>query len=236
MKIGIVTPTYRKLDGSTYNHLKKTLESVKNQIHQDYKMFLIGDNYSDNDELIELSKIIPSDKIHVENLSLAVERTKYNGRDLWCCGGRTATITGVTMALDDGYDYICRLDHDDIFLEKHLQLISECIEKTGTNFVATKCGNLPDITPTGVYTNYRPIDSRLYKVSVCLNQRYFNMFSREESELKRIYGSIHPGDADLWNRIKAFMIDKNEYGIFINETTCIKVGEGETIKNPKIVK
>jgi len=47
MKIGIITPTYRKLDGSTYNHLKMALESVKNQTHKDYKIFLIGDDYTD---------------------------------------------------------------------------------------------------------------------------------------------------------------------------------------------
>jgi len=63
MKIGIVIATYRKLDGSTYKHLKNTLESVKNQTHKDYKVFLIGDDYTDNNELIELSKIIDDDQI-----------------------------------------------------------------------------------------------------------------------------------------------------------------------------
>jgi glycosyltransferase involved in cell wall biosynthesis len=56
--IGIVIATYRKLDGSTYDHLKKALESIKNQTYKNYKVFLIGDDYTDNNELLELSNFL----------------------------------------------------------------------------------------------------------------------------------------------------------------------------------
>ena len=82
MKLAIVTATYWKLDGSTKNDLKRTLESVKNQSYQDYKLFLIGDNYSDHKELIELSQIIDPNKLCVINLPEAKERIKYNKIDL----------------------------------------------------------------------------------------------------------------------------------------------------------
>jgi len=234
MKIAIVTTTYKKLDGSTYQHLKRALESVKKQIHQDYKMFLIGDDYSDNNELIELSKIIDSNKIYVENLPIAIERTKYSGIDLWRNGGVNAMNIGIKVALKNGYDYICHLDHDDMFLEDHLQIISECIEKTGTNFITTKCGIYPDIETYQLYNNYRPIASRLYKVSTCVNHKYFgNILFRNMIEER---GISYAADADLWNRINKLLTDKNEYGIFINKTTCKKFGGKVPIKSPNIVK
>jgi len=233
MKIGIVTPTFRKLDGSTYNHLKSTLESVKNQTHQDYKIYLIGDDYSNNDELLELSKIIEPDKIYVENLPVAVERIKYNGGQLWVTGGANASNIGIQRALDDGYDYISLLDHDDMFLENHLKVISDCIDQTKTNFVTTRCGSLPSDTSTGYYTPYRPKSALMYKVTACTNFRYLNFrFRNMIEECKWEY----PGDADLWGRINAFLTEKNEYGVLINVETCKRTTEGLTKTNPSNVK
>lgn len=233
MKIGIVIPTFRKLDGSTYNHLKKALDSVKAQTHTDYKVFLIGDNYTNNDELIELSKIIDDNKIYVENLPVAVERIKYAGGDLWATGGGNASNVGIRKSLEDGYDYICLLDHDDYFFENHLKLISDCIESRNTNFITTKCGPFPDVHPTGLYTMYRPKSSHLYKLTTCVNFKYFNMFFRD---MLIETGKPYPGDADLWNRITKFLTTKNEFGVFINVVTCARSEEGVTIKKPHIIK
>lgn len=233
VEIGIVIATYRKLDGSTYDHLKKALESIKNQTYKNYKVFLIGDDYTDNNELLKLSKIIDHNKIYVENLPVAVERIKYNGVDLWRTGGVNAMNIGIKKALDEGYNYICNLDHDDYYFENHLELISECIEKTGVNFVTTKCGSYPDVKVENYYTNYRPIASHLFKVSTCFNLKYFNMLFRN---LKEETGKSYAADADLWNRINKFLSDKDEYGIFINELTCRKIGGKVPILNPNIVK
>jgi glycosyltransferase involved in cell wall biosynthesis len=38
MKLSIVTPTYYRSDGSTLSHLKKALDSLFNQTHQDFKI------------------------------------------------------------------------------------------------------------------------------------------------------------------------------------------------------
>jgi len=233
MKIGIITPTYRKLDGSTYNHLKMALESVKNQTHKDYKIFLIGDDYTDNDEFFELSKIIDNNKIHAENLPIALERIKYSGMDLWRNGGLNATNTGVKLSMKDGYDYICHLDHDDMFLENHLKLISDCIDETRTNFLTTKCGNYPPIESEDFYVRYRPVANKLMKVSTCVNYSYFNLFFRNMIEET---GNSYASDADLWNRINKFLSDRNEYGICINIVTCKRNGGGTTRNNPNVVK
>lgn len=233
MKLAIVTPTYRKLDGSTYYHLKKAIESVKNQSHQEYKLFLIGDDYTDNNELIKLGGVLDKEKIYIENLPIAKERIKYNGIDLWRNGGTNASNIGIKKALEDGFDYVCHLDHDDFYLENHLKIISDCIEKTNINFITTKCGYYPDIDSTELYINYRPIANKLHKVSTCINYRYFNMFFRNVIEET---GVGYAGDADMWNRINDYLKKKNEWGIFINKITCQKIGGQDYILKPNIVK
>jgi GT2 family glycosyltransferase len=221
------------LDGSTYKHLKFALESIKNQSHQDYKVFLIGDDYSNHNELMELSKIIDDDKIYVQNLPIAIERIKYNGVNLWRVGGINASNIGIKQSLKEGYNYICHLDHDDYYLKNHLQLISECIETTSTNFIATRCGKYPIVNSVDFYIKYRPLNSRLYKVSTCINYSYFNFIFRNMiEECNRSY----PADADMWDRINKYLTDKNEYGYLINVETCVKTPDGETYRNPKIIK
>jgi len=233
MKLAILTPTYRKLDNSTFDHLKNTLESVRKQTFQDYKLFLIGDDYTDNTELMNLSSIIEKDKIYVENLSRAIERVKYSGIELWRTGGINASNIGIERAIEHGFNYICHLDHDDIYLEKHLELISDCIEETGVNFITTKCSSYPDVIPENYYTKYRPVANHLFKVSTCVNYRYFNMRFRN---LLEETGKGYAADADLWNRIKVYLENSNEFGIFINEITCKKIGGKIPILKPEIVK
>ena len=124
MKLGILIPTYRKANGEYRDQIAKTLESVSNQTHKDYKVFLIGDLYDDNYEFEELSKIIDPSKIWAHNLPIAYERSKYSGKDLWVTGGVYASNIGIDQALKEGFDYICHLDHDDLWKPNHLELIS----------------------------------------------------------------------------------------------------------------
>lgn len=50
MKLGIVIATYQKSDDSTPFLLKRAIESIKNQTHQDYLLIIIGDKYENNNE------------------------------------------------------------------------------------------------------------------------------------------------------------------------------------------
>lgn len=231
-KIAIVTNTYRKLDGSTAKHLRRTLESVRDQTYQDYKLYLIGDDYSDEDELYTLSGIIPADKLYVENLPVAVERTKYERGKLWYCGGNNANVTGIKRAMADGINYICLLNHDDVFHPDHLETLAKCIEDTGTHFMAVKCDTYPAVIAEGLYTPYRPVPARLYLVSVCMDYAHYGLLPRNAIE----EGVDLPSDADLWARVSAWMELNRTYGVFINKNTCDKIGGGDCKYHPEIVK
>jgi GT2 family glycosyltransferase len=138
MKIAIKIATYKRVDGQTPFLLNRALESIKSQTYQNYKVYLIGDKYEDNDELLGLSTIIDSDKIYVENLPYAKEREKYTGLDLWCAGGVNANNYAIDKILSDGFSYICHLDHDDWWMSNHLEEIVNIIELNNSAFISTK--------------------------------------------------------------------------------------------------
>jgi glycosyltransferase involved in cell wall biosynthesis len=139
MKIAIVTATYKKGDGSTPSLLKRAINSVLKQSHTDWKYFLIGDAYEDQEEFNSFQEWIPSDKIYTENLPISIEREKYPpGIDRWHVSGITPVNVGIQKALEQGFDYVALLDHDDIWYADHLELISEAIEKTHSPFIFTR--------------------------------------------------------------------------------------------------
>jgi glycosyltransferase involved in cell wall biosynthesis len=225
MKISIVIPTYRRSDNKTPEYLIRALTSIKNQTYQNYKVFLIGDNYDNNDEFVKIaSTIIDSKKITYINLPNAIEREKYQtGEKLWSSGGANATNYGINLALNDGYSYICHLDHDDWWEPNHLDLIKD---QLNNNFIiiATKARYLNgEILPINGNNPFYPKGSNLIHSATCVNfreipLRYRDVFAEE--------GYPYAGDADLWDRLSKYMLENNKMGYLINEITCHHDEEG----------
>jgi glycosyltransferase involved in cell wall biosynthesis len=104
MKISIVIATYQRKDGSTPKYLTRALDSVFNQTHQDFKIFLIGDKYEDNDEIIKIVSKYDNSKLHFLNLEVAKERDFYTDKwAIWSYGGVNAINTGIDISLSEGY-------------------------------------------------------------------------------------------------------------------------------------
>jgi hypothetical protein len=233
MKLAIVIPTYYKKNGSTAVHLEKTLMSVKNQFHNDYCVYLIGDDYDDYKEFKKLSSIISADKIKAVNLTVALERTKYKGEQLWFCGGTNANNFGVQMALADNLNYVCHLDHDDIWLPNHLEEINKVLESVNTNFICTRANYatynviIPPVMTNDYYIKYLPEANQIIHSSTCINFKYFNFKYRNMIEE---CNKNYPGDADMWNRISEFYKKNNEFGILINQCTVLQEQERSCMK------
>lgn len=234
MKLGILIPTYWKKDDSTKEHLTRALLSIKNQTHQDYLVILIGDDYSNKDQFSELCKIIDDDKIVIDNLPIAAERTKYSGRELWVCGGVNASNRGIELGLQNGISWICHLDHDDWWEPTHLEEIAKAIETTSANFLTTRCTDKwPAHQSTSYYTRYRPLPSKVVKSTTCVNYQYFGFRFRNMIEkFKKVYAS----DADMWVQINQFLTKNNEWGCLIDLHTMNRGGSQTVIRNPEIIK
>lgn len=231
MKLGIVISTYYRKDGSTLKYLTRALDSIFNQTYQNFKIFLIGDKYENENEVLELLKKYDSKKIFFTNLSEAKERDNYiDPRAIWSYGGVNAVNIGIGMALEEDYEYICHLDHDDWWSNNHLEEISNCINNTKSNWICTKSTYmnpnvfLPNLITDKKYTNFLPSSSALIHSSVCMN---FKEITLRYRDIFLETGNIGlPADADLWERTRELLTSIGQTGIFINTLTCYHDEEG----------
>lgn len=229
LKLSIVISTYYRQDGKTKEYLERALNSIFNQTHQDFKIYLIGDRYEKSEEINEIVNSYNSEKLYFRNLDVAAERDFYqNNYALWSYGGVNAINVGIDISLSEGNEYICHLDHDDYWTSNHLELINKCINLTGSVWMCTKSiyinKTLPSIETDELFIDFLPSHATLIHSSVCMN------FAKLPFKYRDIYGETGqiglPADADLWHRCRAYIINNNLKSIFINRLTCTHSEEG----------
>lgn len=231
MKLAIVVATYYRKDGQTSQYLIRALDSVFKQTYENFKIFVIGDRYEKETEILEIIQKYDSEKIFFTNLPEAKERDNYiDPKVIWSYGGVNAINFGLEIALSQGYDYVCHLDHDDWWSPNHLEEISKCIDSTKTLWVCTKSTYmnpnifLPKLVTDKKYTNFLPSSSSLIHSSVCMN---FKEITLRYRDVFLETGNIGlPADADLWERTREFLISIGQTGIFIDTVTCYHDEEG----------
>jgi glycosyltransferase involved in cell wall biosynthesis len=230
MRLAIVIPTYYRRDGATSVYLNRAISSVFKQTHQDFKIYLIGDRYEKENEINELLSRYDGERIHYVNLIIAKERDNYTDKlAIWSYGGVNAVNTGIEISLLENNFYICHLDHDDYWLENHLEEIANCIKLTGSDWICTKSfygANivLPRIEGPQKYISFLPKAESLIHSSVCMN------FKKIPLRYRDIYcetGAVGlPADADLWERSRAVIETNNLKSTLINLLTCAHAEEG----------
>jgi glycosyltransferase involved in cell wall biosynthesis len=231
MKLSIVISTYYRKDGSTSHYLTKALDSIFNQTHQDFIIYLIGDRYENEKEINEIVSKYDKTKILFTNLEIAKERDLYTDKwVIWSYGGVNAVNYGIDQSIKDGNYIICHLDHDDWWYPNHLEEINKCIELTGADWVCTKSTYanpskfLPNILTTDLYTPFHPRSSSLIHSSVCMNFKTIPLRYRNIFEETQKLGA--PADADLWERARGLIIKNNLKSYYINMLTCRHDEEG----------
>lgn len=231
MNFGICISTYQRKDGKTPELLRRALDSVFNQTYKNFKIFLIGDKYENNDEFEKILSYYPSEKIYFKNLEVAAERDNFDNKyALWSYGGVNACNISIETALSEGYDYICHLDHDDWWYPEHLETINKCIEETKSDWVCTKSTYsgvekfLPNTHSNQLYLSFSPGWAKLIHSSVCMNFNKFPLRYRDIYTLSKKIGL--PADADLWERTNTYARENNLKCIFINKLTCRHDEEG----------
>jgi glycosyltransferase involved in cell wall biosynthesis len=225
MKLAILIPTYQRKDGKSKYFLTRALKSIRNQTHKDYKVFLIGDKYEDDEEFkLICTSIIDPKNIYYENLSYAKERDIYSKdpEKLWCSGGVNAINHGIEKALSEGYEYICHLDHDDYWLPNHLSSISSLVEENPDKYVFTcsYCNYLgkqrvPYHSQPG---EYYPVEGDLTHSATCVN---FSKIDLRYRDVNAETGKPFPADADLWIRLSNHMRENNLKGFLLNYMTVV---------------
>jgi glycosyltransferase involved in cell wall biosynthesis len=129
IKFGICITTYKIESGGRQNHmstekiLSESLSSIKDQKWKNWKVYVVGDGYPEDewDDLVsKMKSIIPTEKLFVENMKTPGERGKYEGEILHLTGGNTAANLAIRKMKSDGIKYFARMDHDDAWRADHL--------------------------------------------------------------------------------------------------------------------
>jgi len=230
MKIAVIILTYQRHDGKSPFYLKRALDSVFAQLHQDFKVFVIGDKYDDNEEFLNIVQSYQQDKIYYENLPVAIEREKYknNSKALWCACGLTAQNRGFDVALSEGFEYMNQLDHDDYWTNDHLSSINDVITETGAEWVCTlsthvKNLKLPNVVTNEKYIEFIPGPEKQITSSVCMNLVKIPIRSRD---VLAETGMPYAADADRWYYCNVFITDNHIKSYFVNKLTCFHNEEG----------
>lgn len=235
MKLAIVTPTYQRTDNTTPYYLSRLITALKSQTHTDFKFYLIGDKYENNSEFESFSNLLAGIDYHMENLPVAKERDKYpaNTRQLWCCGGVNAYNHGIELALNDGYDWICHLDHDDYWDSDHLSVINTAIETIKNVAVVYTCAeytydrHIPPVPLDNEYVFQLPVACNTIHSAVCINHRAIPLRLRdvyEAPDQENIYND--EADADMWNRVSEYLtLNQNLQSVLCRKVTCHHVEE-----------
>jgi glycosyltransferase involved in cell wall biosynthesis len=232
-KFGVIISTYMRPDGKTPFYLDRCLNSLKKQIFKNFKVYLIGDKYDDNNEFSNIVKSFSKDlSILAVNLPTAVERNKYlgsNNKALWMYGGVNATNHGIDLCIQDKCKYICMLDHDDWWNPKHLRNFNNTLLKFDAKFMCSKSTHsnknvLPNINSFDKYIKFLPKRRECIKSSTCINIESINVKMRNLFELTGRCDT--PADADLWGLISNIIQKNNYQSYLINEVTCYHEEEG----------
>ena len=85
-KVCVIMPTYFRKDGTTKKLLSRALRMLEGQSYKNFKLFLIGDHYDDNNEFEELCKSYKKDILKIRNefykdinFGLKRKRVKFMG-------------------------------------------------------------------------------------------------------------------------------------------------------------
>ena len=233
MTLGVTIHTYQRSDGQTPRFLLRAIQSIINQSYQDYKIFIVGDKYEDNQEFEDIINgfIEIADKIVYENLHFAHERDKYlgiNNTVLWNCGGANALNHANNLAKLHGITKVCHLDHDDFWLPNHLEVIAKAInENNNPAFMHTLSQYLnnpvfPQMIWDGKVIEHYPSYCNLIHSSVYYDLEQLHLSYRDMYEAT---GTIFPSDGDMWQRIAEKCTIENLKCYAIREVTCVHENE-----------
>jgi len=238
MKIGIVMSTFYRKDGKSAFFLKRSIDSVIKQKHENWKLFLIGDRYERPKEIEDILSLYKKYDIYFNNLPIAKERdnpaywNRSFGGDMpvWCAGGVNAINTGIVKAKEEGFSYICHLDHDDHWHPDHLMLINKCIKKYKSLWISTK-STYPSgiVLPQEDYGNQIFVDrfphpANTVHSACCIN---FSVFPSLYEDTFESNGIPKPADIVMINNIINFIQSNKKFTAkLINKVTCFKDEEG----------
>jgi hypothetical protein len=236
VQFAICMATFQRRFNKSPIYLKQAFNMLLNQTYTNWKVFITGDKYEDNTEFEELCSMLPSDKIHFENLKVAVERENYKNKyELHSVAGCNAFNTSRQKAIDEGYMWICHLDDDDTWDNNRLEILNNTIlgypEACFLFNYSTHINNavLPVERVTKLeYNNLIPRPANCIHSSYVFNSRMLSKFRfRSYPEMETTCGDIQ-----FLNFLRMYLIQNpNEKVVFIPMLLTHHLLESEVVRD-----
>lgn len=217
---GIRISTYKRKTG-TFHLLGRCLKSILNQTFDNWKIFLIGDHYSSNEEFETLVRLIPPGKIYSQNLTYSPERAKYSGSKLWAVAGFTASCIGLKKIQEEQIPVHVALDDDDYWTNDHLQILWEHYRDFPESaFIYTRSTYKNNFLPKEIlplrYNNLPPKAYNLVHSSASWNINKIPLMYKNIIEVK---SNLVAGDAWMWEEIRNYCDKNNLKTLYIPKIT-----------------
>jgi hypothetical protein len=244
MKIAIIICIYQRKNGTSKNNLIKMFKMFEEQTFKDFTVFIVGDNYTDNNEFETLCKTYKG-KIFYHNSPIDF-RTNYfeNKRNTWCVGGLNALTEGIKLAINKKFDYYFHLDDDDTWTSKHLQQYITYIQKyPEVGFMICKSTYNKSVLPRehesirmSKYDNFNVTSQNSVHSSWCMNLNILGkmLVDHCDATLKVVNDIknkkvkeylLSPFDASILSIMNTMQKDKKLKAICLPEITCIKMSD-----------
>ena len=219
LKIGVITQSYYRKDGSSKSCLKNMFDMLEKQTYKDFKVFITGDNYQPESEFMEVCNSYKGE-IYIHNNNYSCRELRLGGRkNYWAYGGIHAGYNSLKKAKEEGYDIAIMLDDDDYFLPHYIQSVVDNFTKfPETAFMITKSAYKNHFLPrTRVseiyYNNYIPKpcgsvrSSSVHNINI-IGDIVLNLWKELIEEIARMDVSpkkwkFQPADAKLLDLIGA---------------------------------
>ena len=234
----VVIPTYNRKNGTTVQNIKNIVDFLSKQTYQNYHVFLVGDDYDNEEEFKYLISLFPQDKIYAHNNSISYRKDYFSKPvNKWCIGGVMALKHGVEKAKEYGYKYYLHLDDDDSWTHDKLQAHFQVLEEfPKADFIFHGSQYYQGVLPQEhreyplEYNNLRPAQANIVHSSNCLslNDKSYKMFMDFTNSVTEAAENIknkvieehdfQPFDASLIN----YLLSKDAIFLYISKVLSSK--------------
>jgi glycosyltransferase involved in cell wall biosynthesis len=232
----ICISTYQRKNGKTPGYLTRCLSSILQQTYKNWKLYVYGDNYEDEQEFNNILSIVPTEKLVKHNMEIALERqSSLSKKELWCIGGVNTMNTVRQKAIDDGYEWICHLDDDDFWNIYRLDILNESIKRFPdicfiSNFSTWNGTIYPQYNNNYIfYNNIKINPGCCIHSTFVINKRILNKFKFKTVTDYKENEEIEAGDWQFLTYLKNYLDNNvNEKVLFIPILLTYHPQEGES--------
>lgn len=245
MKIAVIIATYCRKQGTSKKHLETMFNYLENQTYKDFKVFIIGDNYSNNNEFETLCKSYKGN-IYYHNSPVDYRKNTFKiAQNKWTCGGSYSRRLAIKKAIEENFDYYFHIDDDDTWDLNHIETYVNNLKIfSETAFMICKANYKNTILPrshtkitTNSYNNYKVRSCDSVHASWCINLNILgnllmSLYDKRISDINKIKNNnikerrLGPLDANILSNIGNLQNKGQIKCMCLTSNTCTKLKDG----------